>query len=325
MITQKTLVPWLAVLALSGLFLPGQDAWSPCMDLDGDGYGDPASAACTHPQADCDDDDPAVNPGAVEALYGNPACADGADNDCAGAADLLDAACAGPDMAPIPEGCFQMGDAFAEGEAHELPVHTVCLSAFEMDIFQVTNGMYAECVKAGACSPPVSPISFSRPAYHGDPAYDAYPVVMVSWDDAVDYCAWAGKRLPTEAQWEYAARGGLEGKRYAWGDAISGDLANYWNSGDPEDNDTNAVGSYPANGYGLYDTTGNLWEWVNDWFSETYYGESPVQDPPGPETGYNRILRGGSWDGSPDLVRVSGRGRLFPTLRSFYHGFRCAR
>jgi len=325
MITRKTLIAWCGILAISSLFLLGQEAWSPCSDFDGDGYGNPASAACTYPGLDCDDDDPGIHPGAVEALYGSPVCYDGLDNDCDGFADLLDDGCAGPDMAWIPPGCFQMGDAFHEGDLNEVPVHTVCVSPFEMDIHQVTNGMYAQCVKAGACAPPVSPISFSRSDYYGNPAYDAYPVVMVSWHNAVDYCAWAGKRLPTEAQWEYAARGGLEGKRYSWGDTISGSLANYWNSGDPEDNDTNAVGSYPANGFGLYDTTGNLWEWVYDWFGETYYPVSPVQDPQGPETGYNRVLRGGSWDGSPDLLRVSGRGRLFPTLRSVYHGFRCAR
>ena len=230
------------------------------------------------------------------------------------------------DMAQIPDGCFDMGDAFSEGDLDELPVHNVCISAFAMDVYEVTNADYAECVADDACTAPRYSSSASRTLYYGNPAYDDYPVIYVDWNQAADYCAWAGKRLPTEAEWEYAARGWLPGKRYPWGDAISGSNANYWDSGDPEDNDTNAVGSYLVNGYGLHDMAGNVWEWVNDWYQSDYYSVSPSSDPPGPPSGTFRVLRGGSWYSSTFGLRVAFRNYDFPTdSTSNYFGFRCAR
>ena len=128
-------------------------------------------------------------------------------------------------------------------------------------------------------------------------------MVYVSWNDATAYAKWGGKRLPTEAEWEYAARGGLVGKRYSRGDQISPDDANYGGKvGKPR-----VVGSYPANGYGLYDMAGNVWEWCQDRYGSDYYSNSPIKNPPGPGTGYRRVLRGGHWYFDPGTLRVAYR------------------
>ena len=229
-------------------------------------------------------------------------------------------------MAQIPGGCFDMGDHFSEGAIDELPAHNVCISAFEMDVHEVTNAEYAECVAGGGCTVPSNTGSYSRATYYGDAAYDDFPVISVDWYQASDYCAWTNKRLPTEAEWEYAARGGLSGKRFPWGDTLSGTNANYWNSGDPWDNDTSEVEYYAPNGYGLYDMAGNVWEWVNDWWQIDYYSVSPPNDPPGPPNGTSRGLRGGAWvhQLAYDL-RVADRVFNNPGDTLNRIGFRCAR
>ncbi len=230
-----------------------------------------------------------------------------------------------PNMALIPSGCFDMGDAFGEGESNEFPVHNVCITSdFYMDVHEVTNAEYAACVSGGGCTAPSNSSSYSRGSYYGNPTYDNFPVIYVDWNQATAYCTWAGKRLPTEAEWEYAARGGLSGKRYPWGDSISGTDANYWNSGDPWDNDTSEVEYYAANGYGLYDMTGNVYEWTNDWYSSTYYSSSPTNDPPGPASGTYRVLRGGLWYDPSAYLRVAYRTTYFPTFLYNSLGFRCA-
>jgi len=228
-------------------------------------------------------------------------------------------------MALIPSGCFEMGDTFSEGYTWELPVHNVCITSdFYMDIHEVTNAEYAACVSAGGCTAPGDSSSHTRGSYYGNLYYDDFPVIYVIWHQAYDYCAWAGKRLPTEAEWEYAARGGLSGKRYPWGDTISGTDVNYWESGDPWDDDTSPVETYAANGYGLYDMAGNVWEWVNDWFQSDYYSESPTNDPPGPASGSYRVLRGGCWNDDAGYLRVALRLDPAPTYQDYYLGFRCA-
>jgi formylglycine-generating enzyme required for sulfatase activity len=245
-------------------------------------------------------------------------------------------------MAEIPGGCFDMGDAFSEGEGNELPVHNICISVFEMDVHEVTNAEYGMCVLDGACTPPTGPSSTTRP--YGNSDYNDFPVIGLAWSQADDYCTWAGKRLPTEAEWEYAARGGLAGKRYPWGDTIDCDDANYGRSTltgaeivDDEcldygglDNDTHAVGNYPANGYGLYDMAGNANEWVNDWYDPDYYSVSPTNDPPGPASGTYRVHRGGSWMLGRGHLRVASRSLLYlpipiPGIDFQSGGFRCAR
>jgi len=287
-------------------------------DADGDGYGDPASSLCIHPEEDCDGTQAAVYPGAPEVC-------DNLDNQCAGdqgygTVDEGYTKCGV--MAPLPFGCFDMGDALEDGRPDELPVHNVCLSAFEMDIHEITNAEYAECVAAEQCTAPNSSASYSRPSYYGNPDYDNYPVIWMWWDDIDNYCTWAGKRLPTEAEWEYAARGGLEGKRYPWGDVISDTDANYnFNVGD-----TSEVESYFPNGYGLYDMAGNVWEWVADWFNEAFYSVSPANDPTGPASGMARVRRGGSWDHSDFGLRAAVRCDFCHADRHGNNlGGRCAR
>jgi formylglycine-generating enzyme required for sulfatase activity len=229
-----------------------------------------------------------------------------------------------PGMALIPSGCFNMGDAFSEGTGDELPVHNVCITSFYMDVHEVTNAEYKACVSSGACTVPASSSSFSGVFSYGNANFKNFPVIYTSWYQAKAYCIWSGKRLPTEAEWEYAARGGLSGKRYPWGDTINGANANYWVSGDQWDNDTSPVKYYVANGYGLYDMSGNVWEWVNDWYSDIYYSISPTKNPPGPDSGTYRVMRGGSWLEDTLLLRVSYRGYYYPMYRNYYIGFRCA-
>lgn len=321
---------WVGILALSGMFLMGQDTWAPppCTDLDGDGYGDPASRSCAYAELDCDDSNADVHPGPVEV------CDNGIDDDCDELVDGDDEC----NLAPIPQGCFDMGDHFEEGQSYELPVHNVCISAFEMDVHEVTNAEYAECVDDWRCIAPYFKDSLSRPSYHRDPAYDDYPVIWVSWSHARDYCTWAGKRLPTEAEWEYAARGGLSGKRYPWGDTITCDDACYgrflssaycWNycHNGVCDNDTHPVGNYAPNGYGLYDMAGNVWEWVNDLYQPDYYTVSPPNDPQGPASGFLHVLRGGSYGDGSYHQRVARRDTegLGPLHPFDDIGFRCAR
>jgi formylglycine-generating enzyme required for sulfatase activity len=313
MLSKKTHPVWIWAILLSGLLLTG-----------------PYCPA----QADVCDPDPCL--GITNATAGT--CAEVGGGSCVPADDFTcacdpgstwqDAAntCLGP-VAQIPAGCFDMGDHFAEGDGDELPVHEVCISVFEMDVHEVTNAEYAACVAdSGACTPPLHSYSISRGTYYGDPTYDDFPVILVDWYQAQDFCTWAGKRLPTEAEWEYAARGGLSGKRYPWGDTISGTDANYYDSGDSWDNDTSQVEYYAPNGYGLYDMAGNVGEWVNDWYQSGYYSVSPTNDPPGPAVGMYPVLRGGSWGSSTLYLRVAARSPSFhPAYETYDIGFRCAR
>lgn len=229
-------------------------------------------------------------------------------------------------MVRIPGGCFSMGDHFDEGEPDELPVHDVCISTFDMDMYEVTNAQYEECRAAGGCTAPHNLSSYTRDEYYSS-SYAQFPVIWVDRYQAWDYCHWAGKRLPHEAQWEYAARGGLDNKRYPWGDTIDGADANYWNSGDPWNNDTSPVGDYEPNEYGLYDMAGNVWEWTGDWYAETYYqyclDHGIVNDPPGPEPATGFVVRGGSWHNPTGDLRVANRGSRYPSFEDYDVGFRC--
>jgi formylglycine-generating enzyme required for sulfatase activity len=214
-------------------------------------------------------------------------------------------------MVFVPAGEFIMGSS------------TVQLNAFWIDKTEVTNAMYAHCVEAGACSAPRSSVSHARPSYYGNPEFEDYPVIYVSWVDAQKYCSWTGGRLPTEAEWEKAARG-TDGRTFPWGEQDpSGtvDLLNFYAQ------DTTEVGMYPAGAspYGVLDMAGNVSEWVADWLSLDYYKSPPPANPPGPGSGEYRG-RGGSWATTlTELVQTSSRTGNFPTDSSGGIGFRCAR
>ncbi|MEW5867933.1 MAG: bifunctional serine/threonine-protein kinase/formylglycine-generating enzyme family protein [Chloroflexota bacterium] len=219
-------------------------------------------------------------------------------------------------MVLIPAGEFQMGS--KNGGGDEKPVHTVYLDAYYIDVHEVTNARYAECVAAGECTQPGSGSNY------GNAAYADHPVVNVDWNQARAYCQWRGGRLPTEAEWEKAARGGLEGMDYPWGDEtpICEKGAKNGAQFSGCDGDTVPVGSFAPNGYGLYDMAGNVWEWVQDWYLESFYGSSPRDNPTGPVSGEYRVVRGGGWGGSGALLSAN-RGWSAPSSRSGNLGFRC--
>jgi len=231
-------------------------------------------------------------------------------------------------MVSIPAGCFKMGDAFKEGNSDERPVHNVCISAFQIGSYEVTNTQYRACVDAGVCAAPESNFSFTRSSYYGNSTYDNYPVIYVDWGQAKAFCQWLGGRLPTEAEWEYAARGGLSGKKYPWGNddpTCTLGATNGSQSDSCSPDDTIRAGSFAPNGYGLYDLAGNVSEWVNDWYDSGYYSRSQKNDPPGPSSGTYRVLRGGSWNDLTSFLRVAPRSNLNPMILNDLDGFRCAK
>jgi formylglycine-generating enzyme required for sulfatase activity len=234
------------------------------------------------------------------------------------AEEIVDAQ--GISMRLIPAGNFIAGS--NSGYENERPAHRVYLDDFYIDKYEVTNALYKACVSEGACQPPDRTSSLTRDNYYGNYEFDNYPVVYVSWEDARFYCQWRGMDLPTEAQWEKAARG-TEGWVYPWGDTIDPDHANY----NEYVGDTMEVGSYELgkSPYGVYDMAGNVWEWVADWYQENYYLEAPLDNPAGPATGEYHVLRGGSWHDDPTIVTTSNRG--WNQVELFYNtdfGFRCA-
>jgi len=224
----------------------------------------------------------------------------------------------------VPGGDFSMGanDNDSSAEKDERPQHKVNLNTFWIDQTEVTNAMYERCVQGGSCSPPNDTSSSKYDNYF--PAYGDYPVVNVTWSQATTYCEWAGRRLPTEAEWEKAARG-TDRRLYPWGQDLSCNLANYGGVngcvGDPL-----AVGSYPAGSspYGAFDMGGNVSEWVNDWYDAGYYNISPDKNPTGPPSGSNHTARGGSWYTYPSFLRTSNRISMEASDANNRFGFRCA-
>jgi eukaryotic-like serine/threonine-protein kinase len=228
-------------------------------------------------------------------------------------------------MLLVPAGEFTMGS--DQGNPDEKPAHQVYLNSFYIDKYEVTNGLYRTCVTAGHCPRPKNGSSTSHAAYYGNPEFDDYPVIYVDWNMVKAYCDWRGAQLPTEAQWEKAARG-LRENIYPWGDSLDCSKANYYDAAHSKYcvGDTSRVGSYPAgkSDNGVFDLIGNVAEWVSDWYSADYYQNSFNQNPSGPALGQYRIFRGGSWSTSTGLS-VTLRLRDEPTYASYDLGFRCAK
>jgi len=218
----------------------------------------------------------------------------------------------GVQMELVPAENFMMGS--NDGSKDEKPVHVVYLDSYYIDIYEVTTGLYRACVNAGACQ---QPQDTGRYKYS---YFDDHPVVWVNWFMAKAYCEWRGAQLPTEAQWEKAARG-VDGRIYPWGADIKATYANYAGV------NTAAIGSYikDKSPYGIYDMGGNVSEWVGDWYSDAYYQTSPSSNPLGPNSGQYRVLRGGSWYDNSLGVRSDRRGWNFPTNSHDNIGFRCSR
>jgi len=245
-----------------------------------------------------------------------------------------------PDMAHIPAGEFQMGS--NNDGLDEKPIHAVYLDAYYIDRFEVTNAQYKQFVDA---NPRWRKDQIPREYHDGyyladwfDNNYPAgkenHPVVYVSWYAAMAYAKWTGKRLPTEAEWEKAARAGLEGNKYSWGNTIDASKANYF---DGTDKEITPVGSYPANRYGLYDMVGNVREWCIDVYDENFYSNSPRENPVAGVNSIgqvmkdyvnlkdNRVLRGGSWLNSAQSSRIGNRHWRAPTDTNPNEGFRCVK
>jgi len=210
---------------------------------------------------------------------------------------------------------------------NETPQHTVYLDAFWLDRTDVTNALFARCVAARACTPPYQLRSNTRAAYYGNPDFADYPVLFVSWSDARTYCAWADKRLPSEAEWEKAARG-TDGRIYPWGSAFD---ARRLNSAESSPGDTTPVGSFPAGAspYGALDMVGNAWQWVADVYQSDYYQQSPAINPAGPPatlppSDATGVLRGGAWNNDRRAVRSAYRLGYFQRHVGFEATIRCA-
>lgn len=239
----------------------------------------------------------------------------------------------------IPEGTFRRGGLDPDAQKNEKPDHNVTIKGFWMDKLEVTNGMYARCVQAGACEPPQNFKSQTRASYYNNPEFDDFPVVYVTWLQADTYCKWAGRRLPTEAEWERAARGD-DFRTYPWGDdrpdSSRGNF-NYFVG------DTSRVGSFPAGAspFGILDMAGNVTEWVADFYDADYYSKGVSVNPPGPVARSNyfvRVIRGGNFQDVFKDIRLAKRSSLRgsnPSASNIYSadylgefspkvGFRCA-
>lgn len=234
------------------------------------------------------------------------------------------------EMVLIPAGSFWMGcnatvDSQCEGD--ESPYHEVTLSGYYIDKTEVTVDDYADCVTAGACTAPSTASSYCNWEVSGK---GNHPVNCVNWSQAGEYCTWAGKRLPTEAEWEKAARG-TDGRKYPWGneDATCEYAVMYDGTGKAcgTDSTWEVCGKSPAGDspYGLCDMSGNVWEWVSDWYDSGYYTNSPASNPTGPVSGSFRVGRGGGFVNFDHYLRASSRNAVSPSVDSDLLGFRCAR
>ena len=224
------------------------------------------------------------------------------------------------EMVTIPAGPFVRGT--ESGGFDERPTRTIHVDEFSIDRYEVTNHQYQQFVVATSHRKPGLP---SRYAKSGAKVRGInQPIVYVSWDDAEAYCRWKGKRLPTEAEWEKAMRG-TDGRLWPWGDTERPDGANWARVQDGHEASAR-VGTFQLDKspYGVMDGAGNVMEWVADWYDETYYKSSPDQNPPSPEFGTYRVLRGGGYTTSGGDVRITSRSKMMPDFRDETIGFRCA-
>jgi formylglycine-generating enzyme required for sulfatase activity len=228
-------------------------------------------------------------------------------------------------MVYVPEGKFTMGSESVFPD--ERPVHAVYLDGFWIDRTEVTNAQYRRCVEAGVCNPPLeieSAFVVTLDTCFDRPICANYPVVSVTWYDAQTYCRWVGKRLPTEAEWEKAARG-TDGWIYPWGNEF--DQTRLLSSIEGWGTHTGEldVGLHPsgASPYGALDMAGNVWEWVADWYDDAYYQQSPYYNPLGPDSGTHKVVRGGAWESRSAHVRCARRDLLHPDWHYGEVGFRC--
>ncbi len=240
---------------------------------------------------------------------------------------------AGKDGAPmvlVPAGPFPMGvpPGDRDGGRDEYPRHQVDLDAFYIDKHEVTNGRYQQFVKAAGHRIPQHPNNPARTLWKDGRVSDAVaerPAVNVDWHDADAYCKWAGKRLPTEAEWEKAAKG-TEDRRFPWGNVEPTAKHLNFNQQWIGEKTLMPVGSYELgkSPYGAYDMAGNVWEWVADWYDDRYYEKSPAKNPRGPNTGADKILRSSGWAVETPMVRIFTRVKSDPLIRNESTGFRCA-
>lgn len=236
----------------------------------------------------------------------------------------------GASMVLIPGGLFPMGVPHGDrdGGRDEYPRHDVFVNDFYIDKFELTNSRYLEFVKATNHRVPQNPKNATRNLWEGETITESLadrPVVNVDWADAQAYCQWAGKRLPTEAEWEKAAKGTAD-RRFPWGNVEPTNKHLNFNQQWIGEKTLMPVGSYELgkSPFGVYDMAGNVWEWVNDWYDAKYYEKSPAKNPTGPETGTKRVLRGSGWQNETPTVRIFTRVDSDPTMRNESTGFRCA-
>jgi formylglycine-generating enzyme required for sulfatase activity len=312
-----------------------------CEDGDADGYGN--GPFCIGP--DCDDDNAVVNPAALEDCY------DGQDNDCDQLIDSDDLECNLNNMVLVPAGPFYRGTcnegsdpACYPGEPGysrtystvEMPGREIDLAGFYIDMYEVSVAEFRVCIEAGACQAKwLGNYNEANFCNYDKPNYDEHPVNCASWYAADQYCRFAGKRLPSEAEWEKAARG-ESGFVFPWGNTTAScKLANYsYYTNLFCVGGTSLPGSYPdgVSPYGAFDMAGNLWEWVQDWYDPDYYDPayplpdySPSENPQGPTTGTYRLIRGGSWVSSEGFIRTTMKHFYTPETGMEDVGFRCVR